>query len=101
MHTHVPHSYLTLDTFNVSDGLKSRDQNKYQLYGLHAVAVDVDPAESALLELKIAAIKHLSYEDYVYLLVLGDKEDTMQKRCKMIIMCNYYAVQIGCLRMEF
>ena len=54
--------------------------------------MDVDPAESALLELKIAAIKHLSYEDYVYLLVLGDKEDTMQKRCKMIIMCNYYAV---------
>ena len=45
---------------------------------LHAVAVDVNPAENALLELKIAAIKHLSYEDY--LLVLGDKEDTMQKR---------------------
>ena len=38
------------------------------------VAVDVNPAENALLELKIAAIKHLSYEDY--LLVLGDKEDS-------------------------
>ena len=45
--------------------------------------MDVNPAESALLELKVAAIKHLSYEDY--LLVLGDKEDTMQKRCRMII----------------
>ena len=43
-----------------------------------AVAVDVNPAESALLELKMAAIKHLSYEDY--LLILGDKEDTMQRR---------------------
>ena len=52
---------------------------------LHTVAVDVNPAESALLELKIAAIKHLSYDDY--LLVLGDKEDTMQKRCK-IDYCN-------------
>ena len=28
---------------------------------LLTVAVDVNPAESALLELKIAAIKHLSY----------------------------------------
>ena len=49
---------------------------------LLTVAVDVNPAESALLELKIAAIKHLGYDDY--LLVLGDKEDTMQKRCKSI-----------------
>ena len=44
-----------------------------------AVAVDVNPAENALLEFKIAAIKHLSYEDY--LCVLGDKEDLGQKRC--------------------
>lgn len=50
----------------------------YIVHILHTVAVDVDPAESALLEYKIAAIKHLSYEEY--LLVLGDKEDTMQKR---------------------
>jgi S-adenosylmethionine:diacylglycerol 3-amino-3-carboxypropyl transferase len=52
---------------------------------MYSVAVDVNPAESALLELKIAAIKHLSYEDY--LLVLGDKEDTLSlnKRCKMIV----------------
>ena len=42
------------------------------------VAVDMNPAENALLEFKIAAIKHLNYEDY--LLVLGDKEDTEQKR---------------------
>ena len=48
---------------------------------LLTVAVDVNPAESALLELKIAAIKHLGYDDY--LLVLGDKEDTMQKRYKI------------------
>ena len=38
----------------------------------------MNPAENALLEFKIAAIKHLNYEDY--LLVLGDKEDTEQKR---------------------
>lgn len=43
---------------------------------MHAVAVNVNPAESALLELKIAAIHHLKYEDY--LLVLGDREDSMQ-----------------------
>ena len=47
---------------------------------LLTVAVDINPAESPLLELKITAIKHLSYDDY--LPVLGDKEDTMQKRCK-------------------
>ena len=52
-------------------------QNKHYSV-LLAVAVDVNPAENALLELKIAAIKHLNYEDYI--LVLGDKEDTMQKR---------------------
>jgi S-adenosylmethionine:diacylglycerol 3-amino-3-carboxypropyl transferase len=40
--------------------------------------VDNNPAENALLELKMAAIKHLSYEDY--LLILGEKEDTEQKR---------------------
>ena len=44
-----------------------------------AVAVDMNPAENALLELKIAAIKKLSYEDY--LILLGDKEDTGQRRC--------------------
>jgi S-adenosylmethionine:diacylglycerol 3-amino-3-carboxypropyl transferase len=49
---------------------------------MHTVAVDINPAENALLELKIAAIKYLSYEDY--LLVLGDKEDTENKRCKLI-----------------
>ena len=55
------------------------------------VAVDVNPAESALLELKIAAIKHLSYDDY--LLVLGDKEDTMQKRCKLrLIIATVYVI---------
>ena len=60
---------------------------------LHTVAVDVNPAESALLELKIAAIKHLSYEDY--LLVLGDKEDTMQKRCRMIIIIVLIAIWLA------
>lgn len=42
------------------------------------VAVDMNPAENALLELKIAAIKQLDYEDY--LIVLGDKKGTEQKR---------------------
>ena len=60
---------------------------------LHTVAVDVNPAESALLELKIAAIKHLSYEDY--LLVLGDKEDIMQKRCRMIIIIVLIAIWLA------
>ena len=60
--------------------MASTDHKSYSDYKcvIHAVAVDINPAESALLELKIAAIKHLSYEDY--LLVLGDKEDVMQKR---------------------
>ena len=54
-----------------------------------AVAVDVNPAENALLEFKIAAIKHLSYEDY--LCVLGDKEDLGQKRCnKRIVTQKIY-----------
>ena len=58
---------------------------------LLTVAVDINPAESALLELKIAAIKHLSYDDY--LLVLGDKEDTMQIRCK-IDYCNSVCISV-------
>ena len=45
---------------------------------VHVVAVDMNPAENALLELKIAAIKQLDYEDY--LVVLGEKEDTVQRR---------------------
>ena len=61
---------------------------------LLTVAVDINPAESALLELKIAAIKHLSYDDY--LLVLGDKEDTMQIRCK-IDYCN----SVICISVHF
>ena len=38
----------------------------------------MNPAENALLELKIAAIKQLDYENY--LVVLGEKEDTVQRR---------------------
>jgi S-adenosylmethionine:diacylglycerol 3-amino-3-carboxypropyl transferase len=40
--------------------------------------VDLNPAENALLEFKMAAIKQLCYEDY--LIVLGDKEDMEHKR---------------------
>ena len=54
--------------------------------------MDINPAESALLELKIAAIKHLSYDDY--LLVLGDKEDTMQRRCIPCKMYDYCIIAI-------
>lgn len=42
------------------------------------VAVDVNPAEIALLQLKVAAIKYLTYEDY--LCVLGDMKDSNGKQ---------------------
>lgn len=42
------------------------------------VAVDLSPAQNAILELKIAAIKNLTYEDY--LLVLGELDDTENRR---------------------
>lgn len=42
------------------------------------VAMDINPAQNSLLELKIAAIQYLTYEEY--LLVLGEKEDTQQRR---------------------
>ena len=45
---------------------------------MSSVAVDLNPSQSALLELKLAAIKHLSYEDY--LLLLGEKEDPLNQR---------------------
>ena len=44
----------------------------------HAVAVDMSPAQNALMELKLAAITHLSYEDF--LCVLGETEDSNSRR---------------------
>ena len=43
-----------------------------------AVAVDLLPTKNALLEFKIAAIKHLNYEEF--LIILGDKEGSPQMR---------------------
>lgn len=45
------------------------------MFPLHVstVAVDINPAQIALLQLKITAIKHLTYDDY--LCVLGETED--------------------------
>jgi hypothetical protein len=56
--------------------------------------VDNNPAENALLELKIAAIKHLNYEDY--LLILGEKEDTGLKRftCDILQLTLIYIAPI-------
>ena len=45
---------------------------------MSSVAVDLNLSQSALLELKLAAIKHLSYEDY--LLLLGENEDPHNQR---------------------
>ena len=45
---------------------------------MSSVAVDLNPSQSALLELKLAAIKHLNYEDY--LLLLGENEDPLNQR---------------------
>lgn len=39
----------------------------------------MSPAQNALMELKLAAIAHLSYEDF--LCVLGETEDTNSRRC--------------------
>jgi S-adenosylmethionine:diacylglycerol 3-amino-3-carboxypropyl transferase len=52
------------------------------------VAVDMNPAQNALLEFKIAAIKQLCYENY--LIVLGDKEDTEQKRFSNYHISHFY-----------
>ena len=38
----------------------------------------MSPAQNAILELKLAAIKVLSYEDY--LLLLGEREDPQKQR---------------------
>ena len=38
----------------------------------------MSPAQNALMELKLAAIAHLSYEDF--LCVLGETEDTNSRR---------------------
>ena len=46
------------------------------------------PAQNALLELKLAAIKYLDYEDY--LLLLGDKEDKETRRYQKIIIVEKY-----------
>ena len=43
---------------------------------MSSVAVDLNLSQSALLELKLAAIKHLNYEDY--LLLLGENEDPLK-----------------------
>ena len=45
---------------------------------MSSVAVDLNPSQNALLELKLAAIKHLNYEDY--LLLLGENEDPLNQR---------------------
>ena len=50
-----------------------------------SVAVDLNPSQSALLELKLAAIKHLNYEDY--LLLLGENEDPLNQRYVADIYC--------------
>ena len=42
------------------------------------VAVDFNPSQSAVLELKLAAIKHLNYDQY--LLLLGETEDSLNQR---------------------
>ena len=50
----------------------SFSQQLIYYFFFHTVAIDVLAEENALLELKIAAIKHLNYEDY--LTVLGETE---------------------------
>ena len=63
----------------------------------NVVAVDINPAENALLELKIAAIKHLSYENY--LLVLGDKRDSTHNtiaRCCILTELRKINVEFAC-----
>ena len=58
---------------------------------MSSVAVDLNPSQNALLELKLAAIKHLNYEDY--LLLLGEKEDPLNQRYVVYLST---AKQIGC-----
>ena len=52
----------------------------------HVVAIDMSPAQNAVLEVKLAAIKMLSYEDY--LLLLGEREDPQKQRFCYIVSHN-------------
>lgn len=49
-------------------------------YWPNTVAIDISYAQSSLLEIKLAAIKHLHYGDYLCLLGEKDK-DTAHTRC--------------------
>ena len=43
-----------------------------------SVAIDMSPAQNALLEIKLAAIRHLEYQDYLCL--LGEKAESQDSR---------------------
>ena len=46
------------------------------------VALDMSPAQVFLLELKLTAIRHLSFRDY--LVLLGETEDTEEQRVAVL-----------------
>lgn len=50
-----------------------------------AVAIDMSPAQNALLEIKLAAIRHLEYRDYLCL--LGEKAETQGSHSRYNTLC--------------
>lgn len=56
------------------------------------VAIDMSPAQNALLEIKLAAIRHLEYQDYLCL--LGEKAECQDSRSRYVKVSqvNYYFI---------
>lgn len=46
---------------------------------MHAVAIDISHAQNSLLEIKLAAIRHLQYRDYLCLLGEKDEESSQNR----------------------
>ena len=63
------------------------------------VAIDMSPAQNALLEIKLAAIQHLEYQDYLCL--LGERAESQDSRSRYMILkmsqVNYFILHSnGC-----
>ena len=58
------------------------------------VAIDMSPAQNALLEIKLAAIRHLEYQDYLSLLGELEKAKRQDSRSRYVKVSqvNYYFI---------
>ena len=64
-----------------------------------AVAIDMSPVQNALLEIKLAAIRHLEYRDYLCL--LGEKAETQgsHSRYSTFVMSQFNHYLTPCIPM--